>query len=147
MIKNYIEKIVQNGKQEDMGRLSDMLSEIIYMMKESHHDKYEHYKLCLYEMAEGEKLNEDMANRWVESMKPFGKKWTMDETNNAMNNLGYQDDKIDFFVTANMMYNDNYDLVKENDELALKMAHNWLNDVDSGDNKLYNYWKYVIKRD
>ena len=45
------------------------------------------------------------------------------------------------------LYNDNYDLVKENDELALKMAHNWLNDIDSGDNKLYNYWKYVIKRD
>ena len=104
--------------------------------------KSEYTKICEEAM-----LSEEMANKWVESMQPFGKKWTIDETNNAMNNLGYQDDKIDFFVTANMMYNDNYDLVKENDELALKMAHNWLNDVDSGDNKLYNYWKYVIKRD
>lgn len=147
MIKKYIEKIVENGKQEDMEKLSDMLSEIIYMMKELHHDKYEHYKMCLYEMAEGKKLNEDMANKWVESMKPFGKKWTMEDTNNAMDSLGYQDNRIDFFVTSNMMYNDYYDLVKDNEELALKMAHNWLNDVDSGDNKLYNYWKYVIKKD
>lgn len=147
MIKKYIEKIVENGKQEDMEKLSDMLVEIIYSMKEPHYDKYEHYKMCLYELAEGKMLNEDMANKWVESMKPFGKKWDMEDTNNAMDSLGYQDNRIDFFVTANMMYNDYYDLVKDNEELALKMAHNWLNDVDSGDNKLYNYWKYVIKKD
>ena len=147
MIKNYIEKIVQNGKQEDIEHLSDMLSEVIYMMKELHHDKYEHYKMCLYELAEGKVLNEDMANKWVESMQPFGKKWTIEETTNAMNSLGYRDREIDFFVTANMIYNDYYDLVRDNEELALKMAHSWLNDVDAKDSKLYCYRKHIIKRD
>lgn len=147
MIKKYIEKIVENGKQEDMEKLSDILVEIIYKMKESHHDLYEHYKMCLYEMAEGKMLNEEMANKWVETMKPFGKKWTMEETTDAMNSLGYKDRDIDYYITSNMIYNDYYDLVRDNEEMALKMAHEWLNDIDSGDNKLYNYWKYVIKKD
>ena len=147
MIKKYIEKIVENGKQEDMEKLSDILVEIIYKMKESHHDLYEHYKMCLYEMAEGKMLNEEMANKWVETMKPFGKKWTMEETTDAMNSLGYKDRTIDYFISSNMIYNDYYDLVRDNEEMALKMAHEWLNDIDSGDNKLYNYWKYVIKKD
>lgn len=147
MIKKYIERIVQNGKQEDMERLSDMLSEIIYAMKEPHHDKYEHYKMCLYEMAYGEVVSEEMGEEWVSSMKPVGKHWTMEETYNAMKSLGYNHDKNSFYIVANMMYNDYYDLVKDDEALALKMAHDWLSDEDAKDSKLYCYWKHVIKRD
>lgn len=146
-IKHYIEKIVSKGKQEDMEKLSDMLSEIIYQMKEHHYDKYKCYKMKLYEMVEGKVINEEMADEWVNSMKPIGEHWSLEETTNAMESLGYKDKEVDFYVTANMMYNDNYELVKDNDELALKLAHNWLNDVDIEDldSKLYNYKKYIVK--
>ena len=147
MIKTYIKKIVENGKQEDMEKLSDMLAEIIYKMKELHHELYEKYKDCLYELAEGKIVSEDMAHEWVEDMQPIGEHWTMEETTNAMNSLGYKDREIDYYVTANMIYNDYYELVKDNEELALKMAHSWLNDSDAKEGKLYSYKKYIIKRD
>ena len=54
---------------------------------------------------------------------------------------------IDFYVVANMMYNDYYDLVKDNEELALKMAYMWLNDEDSVKDKLYEYYKHIPKED
>lgn len=146
-IKSYIDKIVENGKQEDMDKLSDILVEIIYKMKEPHHDKYECYKNLLYEMAEGKVVNEEMANEWVEDMQPVGEHWTMEDTTNAMNSLAYKDRNIDFYVVANMIYNDYYDLVKDNEELTLKMAHSWLNDADAKEDKLYCYWKHIIKRD
>ena len=146
-IKHYIEEIVSKGKQEGMEKLSDMLSEIIYQMKEPHYDKYKCYKMKLYEMAEGKVINEEMADEWVNSMKQIGEHWSLEETTNAMKSLGYKDKEVDFYVTANMMYNDNYELVKDKDELALKLAHNWLNDVDIEDldSKLYNYKKYIVK--
>lgn len=147
MIKKYIEKIIENGKKEDMEKLSDILVEIIYKMKEPHYEKYEYYKDCLYEMAEGKIVSEDMAHEWVESMQPIGEHWTIEETTNAMNSLGYKDRDIDYYVSANMMYNDYYDLVKDNEEMALKMAHSWLNDSDAKEGKLYSYRKYIIKRD
>lgn len=146
-IRSYIDKVVANGKPEEMEKLSDMLTEIIYGMKEHHHDKYEHYKMCLYELAYGKTVNDEMAEEWVKEMKPIGKHWTIEDTTNAMNSMGYSLDPIQFFTVANMMYNDHYDNVKENEELALKLAKDWLNDEDTKQDKLYCYWKHIIKRD
>ena len=145
MIRKYIEKIGENRNIEDMKKLGDMLAEIIYSTKESHPELYHKYKLELYEMAYGKKLNEEMADNWVKEMKPIGKHWTIEETTNAMSSLGYNFDRIDFYVVANMMYNDYYDLVKDDETLALKLAKDWLEDEDAKENKLYCYWKHIIK--
>ena len=146
MIRKYIEKIGENKNIKDMEKLGDMLSEIIYSTKDSHPEIYKKYKLELYEMAYGKKLNEEMAEKWVKEMKPVGLHWTMEETTNAMQSLGYNFDSVDFFVVANMMYNDYYNLVKDDETLALKLAQDWLEDVDSSNNKLYKYWKYIVKK-
>lgn len=145
MIKKYIEKIGENRNIEDMEKLGDMLSEIIYYTKENHPDLYKKYKLELYEMAYGKKVNEEMAEKWVKEMRPVGIHWTMEDTTNAMRSLGYNFDVVDFFVVANMMYNDYFDLVKEDETLALKLAKDWLEDEDAKEDKLYCYWKYIIE--
>lgn len=145
MIRKYIDKIADNGKREDMDKLGDMLAEILEDMKDEHPDEYNGYKLCLYEMAYGKVVSEDMANKWVKEMEPVGMYWTMDETTGAMQKLGYNFNKIDFYITANMMMNDYHDLVKDDEILALKMARDWLDDSDAVNNKLYEYWKYIAK--
>lgn len=147
MIKKYIEKIIENRNVEDMEKLGEILSEIIYFMKENHQEIYEKYKVELYEMAFGKKISEEMAENWVKSMKPVGLHWTIEETTNAMQSLGYNMNRVDFFVVANMMYNDYFDIVKEDEEIALRLAKDWLNDVDSIDDKLYCYWKNIVKKD
>ena len=130
-----------------MEKLGEILSEIIYFMKENHQEIYEKYKIELYEMAFGKKISEEMAENWVKSMKPVGLHWTIEETTNAMQSLGYNMNRVDFFVVANMMYNDYFDIVKEDEEIALRLARDWLNDVDSIDDKLYCYWKNIVKKD
>jgi hypothetical protein len=91
-------------------------------------------------------LNKEMAVKWVENMRPRGEHWTMDDTTNAMKSMGYSLDPTEFFVVANMMYNDYYDLVKDNESLALELAEDWLEDEDAKECKLYEYWKHVIKK-
>ena len=145
MIRKYIEKIGEKRNVEDMEALGDMLADIIEDMKEEHHDLYKDYKMELYEMAYGKKISEDMADKWVKEMKPIGIHWTMEETTNAMNDLGYNFDSVDYYVVANMMYNDYYDIVKEDETLALKLAKDWLDDEDAKEDKLYCYWKHIIK--
>ena len=61
-IKKYIQMIVDDGNQEYMECLSDMLSEIIYKMKEPHHDMYMKYKEKLYGMAYNYEIDEEMAS-------------------------------------------------------------------------------------
>lgn len=145
MIRKYIEKIGENRNIEDMEKLGDMLSEIIYETKESHPDIYKKYKMKLYEMAYGKKLSEEMAEKWVKDMKPVGLHWMKEETTQAMQSLGYNFDATDFFVVANMMFNDYHDLVKDDETLALKLAKDWLDDVDAKKDKLYCYWKYIAE--
>lgn len=146
-IRDYINKIIINGKQDDMEELSDMLDDLICDLKEQKPKLYKKYKDELYEMANGKILTEEMAFNWVENMKPKGEHWTFEEISSVNNNLGYNLKNIDFYVVANMMYNDYYDLVKDDEELALKMAYMWLNDEDSVKDKLYEYYKYIPKED
>lgn len=146
-IKEYISKIVSKGKQEDMECLSDMLDELICDLKEKNPKLYKKYKEELYELANGKILTEDMAYVWVEEMIPEHEHWTIEETTKAMNNLNYDCDKIDYYVVANMMYNDYYELVKNDEEMALKMAYMWLNDEDSVKDKLYEYYRHIAKED
>ena len=146
-IKKMLEVIIDKGKTEDMYKLNDMLDERICDLKEKQPKLYKEYKMKLYEMAYGKVLTEEMAYNWVENMKPKGEHWTVEETTNAMANLGYNCNKIDFYVVANMMYNDYYNLVKDDEELALKMAYMWLDDEDAVKDKLYEYYRHIPKED
>lgn len=144
-IKEYVNKISISRNSEDMQKLSDILEETMYDLKEYDEDKFYDYKMQIYEIANGKTLTMDMAEDWVKSMQPAGLHWTIDETTGAMQKLGYNCDKVEFFVTANMMYNDYYDLVKDDEVMALKLAYDWLKDSDAKEGKLYLYWKFVAK--
>lgn len=146
-VREYIKKIVDNGKQEDMEELSEMLEDTIYKLKETDPKCYKKYKMKLYEMAYGKVLTEKMAYNWVQEMKPKHEHWTIEETTSAMTSLGYNCNKIDYYVVANMMYNDYYNLVKDDEELALKMAYMWLDDEDAVKDKLYEYYRHIPKED
>jgi hypothetical protein len=52
-IEHYIRKIVDEGDQREMEKLSDILSEVIDLIKDYDEDAYRRYKLCLYKMAYG----------------------------------------------------------------------------------------------
>ena len=146
VIRKYIEKIGESKDTAKMEILGDMLEELIYDLKEAHHEEYEKYKSELYELAFGKKISKEIAEKWVNEMKPVGEHWAMEQTTAAMNSLGYSFDPVDFYVVSNMMVNDYNDLVKDDEELALKLAHDWLSDVDAKEDKLYCYWKHIVKK-
>lgn len=145
MIRKYIEKIGESKEVAKMNELGDMLVELVEGLEESHPEEYKKYSSELYEMAYGKKVTKDMAIEWVSDMKPVGEHWTIEDTTGAKESLGYDLDNVDFYVVANMIYNDYNDLVRDNEELALKMAYDWLHDEDAKDNKLYCYWKHIVK--
>lgn len=137
-------------KDIDFSRHKESLMDVIDMLmcevKEDEPELYKHIECTLYEDAYGKKINEEMAHQWVKSMQPVAMHWTMEETTGAMKSLGYSLNPIEFYVVANMMYNDYYSLVKEDEAMALKLAREWLMDKDAKECKLYEYWKHVIKR-
>ena len=149
-VREYITKIGENKKIEDMKELGDMLADIIYDTKESHPELYEKYKMKLYEMANGKHLTKEMAEEWVEHMKPEAK-WDYDTTTAVKNQNGINDiDDVSFYVVMNMLYSDMSNVLgdgetEESVGYYIQATKDWLKDEDVGKDKLYNYWKYVIK--
>ena len=144
MHKMYLKEINFDNHKEHISDIMDML---ICNARDTDKELYDHVESLLYEMAYGKVLSKEMAEKWVKNMHPRGEHWTHEETTQAMHNLGYSLDPTEFFVVANMMYNDYYDLVKDNESLALELAEDWLEDEDAKECKLYEYWKHVIKKD
>ena len=143
MHKMYLKEISFDHHKEHLTDIMDML---ICHTKDTDKELYDHVESLLYEMAYGKKISKEMAEEWVRNMKPKGQHWTHEETTQAMHELGYSIEPIEYYVVANMMYNDYYNLVKENEPLALELAEDWLDDEDSKDCKLYEYWKHVVKK-
>lgn len=143
MYKHYLMNVDFNKHKEDLIDIIDML---MCEIEDDDPELFRHIESLLYEDAYGKVINSEMAHHWVQKMQPFGQHWSNDETTKAMSSLGYHLDPVSFYVVANMMYNDYFDLVKEDDRLALHLAKDWLDDADAKDCKLYEYWKHVIKR-
>lgn len=145
-IKKYIEMIVDNGKKEDMECLSDMLSDVIYMLKDEHYDKYEKYKMKLYGMAYGYKFNEEMAKEIVDEMKPYGEYWDYKTTTNVKNEYNLNIDDCSFYVVMNSLVNDYHDAINPDEvEVYVKMAYAFINDEDATKDKVWKYFTTIPK--
>lgn len=144
-IKGYIDKIVETGKEEDMEKLSDMLVEIIYKMKEPHYDKYKHYKMCLYELAYGKTVSDEMREEIVERI---GEHWTLAETETVRSKYGYSDIlPNEFNVVMNMAYSDYANVFGDSLDLYVKFSRAFIKDDDAKEGKVYLYFSNIAKRD
>lgn len=146
-MKSIIDKIDYSDKH-NQEKVNDLLEMMSCSIEKSEPEFYNHIKTEIYEMVYGKTINETMAKDWTHLMRPAGEHWNIEATTKAMQDLGYNCDRVDFYVVSNMLYNDYYNIVKDDESLALKMAYDWLNDEDissSGKEKLYNYYKYVVK--
>ena len=144
MHKTTIKQVIDNNDIVKLKNLAYELIDVLDCLEELDEDSYAKHELNIYEIVNGKKISEEIAIDWVESMKPYGMKWTMEETTRAMKDKNWNLDPVDFFVVANMMFNDYNDIILDNTDLALEMAKHWLTDSDVKDNKLYNYYKYVV---
>lgn len=147
-IKEYIEKIVENGKTEDMKELSDMLDEAIVKVKLTEPECYKKYKLKLMGMAYGYKFDYDMAEEIVDDMKPLGEYWDMETTTKVRKDYSLDVNDCDFYIVMNSLVNDYYKIIDKDDvETYVKMANAFINDEDAVKNKVWIYYTHIPKED
>lgn len=152
-IEEYIEKIVENGKIEDMEELSDMLETTMEIVKDYDKDCYKKMEMKLYKMAYGNKLNKKMAEEIVNGMKPYGKRWSLEESKKIQEQFGLDNiNPIDFFVTLNSKFNDCRDTVErftenpeEELELYVSLTKDFIEDEDAKSDKIFIYYTTIPK--
>lgn len=144
-IEEIIQVIVDNGRVEDMHELSDMLEETIEHMEQCYPEKFKEYQIKLYEMAYGCVLNEKMAEEIVSKMQPYGEQWSLKETSKIQNDYGLNFRESDFYVVLNSAYNDYNDLFRDNIEMYVRFANDFINDEDAKEDKVYIYYTQIPK--
>lgn len=145
-IKGYIKKIVDDGDQSEMEELSDILDEVVYVIKKYNENLFEEYKMCLYRMAYGDKLNVEMAQNIVNNMKPYGMRWSLDDTKRMQIDFDESNiDDIDFFVVINSAYNDYQNLFGDNIEMYVRFTRDFIEDEDAKQGKVFRYFTTISK--
>ncbi len=153
-IKEYIKKIVDDGKKENMECLSYMLDEAIHKVKECDYDWFCEKKMDLYVMAYGKVLNKEMAEEIIMDMQPYHMRWTLEETEAVRKAYDLGDVRdIDFWVVMNAKYNDNKDTVErfvpdDNEkqlEMYVSLAKDFIKDKDAKDGKVFTYFTSIPK--
>lgn len=139
-MSDYIDKIVANGKQEDMECLKDIFANVMSELKETNPNKYKAYKIKIKGMAYNYEIDEELAKEIVSNMKPLGEYWTIEEISNAN---GEDNHRIeDMYIVMNSMANDYQNVISLDDtDTYVRLARAWLDDEDGKEHKV---WKYFI---
>ena len=145
-IEKMIRKIVDEGSRDEMEELSDILEEVINLIKEYDESKYKEYEMCLYKMAYGEVLSEDMAEDIVFRMRPYAEKWTLNQAEQIQRDYGMENIRpTDFYVVLNSAYNDYRDVFGDSLDTYVRYTNAFINDEDARDGKVFKYFTQIAK--
>lgn len=146
-IKEMLNVIIDKGNVKDMYKLNEMLNELICDLKEQNPRLYREYKKELYEVAYGNVILEDKAKEIVQNMKPYNEHFTMENAKEIKDDYSIKHSVSDVYLVVNSLYNDYHEILDENNDMYAKMTKLWLNDADSVDDKVYEYFMNVAKED
>lgn len=140
-IKEYIRKIVDDGSIEEMYKLSDILDEVVHTIKQYDDNLYKKYKMELYEMAYGDMLTESLAKEIVHDMRPYGEKFSIEQSREIQDRYGMNNiDMYSFYAVLNMGYNDYRNLFNDNIEMYAMFARDFIEDEDAKKGKVLKYF-------
>lgn len=146
MIKKYIDKIVENGKAEDMEKLSHILEDVLYCLKDYDYSKYKKYKNKLMGLAYDYKFDEEMAHEIVENMHPLGEYWDLDTINQVKAKYDLKEDLYCLYVVMNSMANDYGEVISTEDvDTYVKLTGAFINDEDAVEHKVWKYFTKIAK--
>lgn len=145
-IEKYIRKIVNDGNQLEMEELSDILVEVINIVKKYDEECYNEYKKKMYKMAYGNELNQELAESIVSKMRPEGERWTIHETEQIQQDYGITNiNPISFYAVINMAFNDFRNIFGDDLEIYIKYTEAFINDEDAKPGKVLNYFLTIPK--
>lgn len=143
MHRKLIHKMEERSAHEDVVALADVAEMLLDNIKESEPGFYAHAESVLYEAFYGKVLTEEFAEKMIHCMKPYGMKWTLEQTTEVMNQHGFNIDPVSFWYTMNMAYNDYHGMFEEDVEKYAMFSKMFIGDKDAKPGKVYTYAKYI----
>ena len=97
-------------------------------------------------MANGNRLNRKMAEEIVNKMRPYGKRWSIEETRQMQEQRGISNvSDVDFFIVINSAYNDYQNLFGDNIEDYVRFTMDFIQDEDAKQDKVFLYYTEIVE--
>lgn len=129
----------ERSAHEDVCALADVAEMLLDNIKESEPGFYAHAESVLYEAYYGKVLTEELAEKKIHCMKPYGMKWTEEQTTEVMRQHGFNFDSVSFWYVMNMAYNDYHGMFDEDVEKYAMFSKMFIEDKDAKEGKVYTY--------
>ena len=143
-IEEIVQKIVDNGNIEDMHKLTDILEDTMEEIEKYDRECYDKYIMELYKMAYGNVLNKEMAEEIVSKMRPYGQRWSLEDTQRMQQEYGIDNIRgVDFYIVLNSAFNDYNDLFGENIEQYIRFTRDFILDEDAKQDKIFLYYTTI----
>lgn len=150
-IRDCIQKIAEDGDLSEMIKLSEILVDLMEIIKQYDEEAYKRYEMHIYKMAYGTVLSRQMAEEIVSKMKPYGKRWSIEETKQIQEQYGIDNIRpVDFFVVMNSKFNDSRDTVEkfakdkeEELDMYISLTRDFILDEDAKEGKVFFYFTQI----
>lgn len=133
-------------------QLREFTTDVLSMLKETHHDLYDELELHLYKDIYGKHFSDWLLEKATKDMinedGTTGPHWTVDQTTSVARNAGItfkEYNEYDWNYTMNMLYSDYYGSVPNDTETYAKMAKKFLLDKDAKEGKALCYYLSMKK--
>ena len=137
--RSYIDSINETIK-------AVILEDTMEVIEQTDNMTYKKYCMKLYKMAYGNNLTKELAEEIVEKMRPYGEKWTVNQTMDVQEKYGLNDIKTsDFYIVMNSAYNDYHDIFDENIDMYVKFTRDFIQDEDAKEGKVLLYFTNIPK--
>lgn len=148
MHKVYVKRIIEKGDKEDMELLEHVFDKAMTHIKECDNNMYNKLEDKLYIACYGKVLTDERAKDIVKNMRPYGMKWTIEDTRNVQSQYGLSNIRdVDFFIVMNSAYNDYHDLFDDDVEMYMKYTKAFIKDDDAVEDKVFEYFTNIPKKD
>lgn len=141
--KELIKKFIDDASEEDMEMLTCKTDKFVEEVREKHPEMVEKFLLKL-ELVLSPTFSKETAKYAVAKMKnkdgTTGEHWDYSTTTKVLESKGYDFKPCDWYYVLNMIYSD-YFKSGRSDETYIEMAHDFLSDEDSPENKAKKYWR------
>ena len=146
MHRGLIHKMKERASHEDICALADVAEMLLDSIKETEEGFYRHAESVLYEAYYGKKLTHERAEKIIRCMRPYGMKWTEEQTTAVMKQHGLSMDTVEFWIVMNMAYNDYHEMFDEDLEKYVEFSKLFIHDEDAGEGKVYEYFTKIPKK-
>ena len=141
MYQELIKKIRDKGVSNE--KIDAVLSGTMKALEHSDSNAYDEFKMRLESLAYS--ITERDAEHIVRNMQPKGQMWSYDQIKHFVEDKGYTDDFVDWYLVMNMCYNDYYNTAKtyglQNEvDFYFNLARDFIEDPDAKPFKVAKYF-------